>query len=138
MAKLHQCNKLNLKKNVTKNFSFLIESFFSSYQESSYNIYRTLRLIINFYTSFALVSWIITIVSVIIIYTNGIRVFIFLFWIKIISFGLIFYYINEYKKFEFYYYKNLGLSKRFLWITIFSFELILFITLLLLTMKIKW
>jgi hypothetical protein len=73
----------------------------------------------------------------IIIYTNGIKTFAALFWFKIISFGLIIYFINDYKRDEFFYYKNLGASKPFLWISALLFDFILFISLLFLALKIK-
>ena len=58
-----------------------------------------------------------------------------LFWFKIITLGLISYYIHSYKKDEFYYYKNLGLAKKHLWISTLSFDFILFLILLFFTLK---
>ena len=97
---------------------------------------KTLGLIVNFYKSFAFASWMITLSCMIITYTHGISTFTALFWFKIITLGIIVYFINSYKRDEFYYYKNLGTSKLFLWISTLSFDFILFITLLVLTLKI--
>jgi hypothetical protein len=49
-----------------------------------------------------------------------------LFWSKIFSLGFVFYYMKEYKAKEFIFYKNLGISKRALWIFSFSLDMILY------------
>jgi hypothetical protein len=91
----------------------------------------------TFYRSFAFYSWIITLSCIIIMYTNGIKTLTALFWFKIITLASIVYFINSFKNDEFYYYKNLGLSKLFLWISSLLFDFILFISLLALTLKIR-
>lgn len=98
---------------------------------------RTLRLIGTFYRSFIFASSIITLSSISIIYTNGISVLAILFWFKIITLGLIVYFINTYKSKEIYYYKNFGLSKLFLWGSTLLIDMFLFIILLILTLKLK-
>jgi len=40
--------------------------------------------------------------------------------------ALIFFYIREYKSNEFYFYKNLGISKKALWTFSISFDLIIY------------
>ena len=64
------------------------------------------------------------------------QAFVVVFWLKIITLGLIVFFINNYKRNEFYYYKNLGLSKLRLWVSILLFDFILFIILLILAVKI--
>lgn len=94
---------------------------------------KTLRSILTFYKSFALASILITLVSVGIVYSSGSKgVFMIqgFFWFKIFSLGAIFYITNNYKKDEYYYYKNLGLSKRMLWVPTLLFDLILFLFLI--------
>jgi hypothetical protein len=98
---------------------------------------KTLGLIINFYKSFAFASWMITLSCVIIVYTHGIRTFTALFWFKIITLGIMIYFINGYKRNEFYYYKNLGISKLVLWISTLLFDFAMFILLLVLSLKIR-
>ena len=98
---------------------------------------RFIRLIIDFYKSFALLSFLITLSSVIIVYANGYHAFTILFWFKIITVGLIFYYINDYKRAEFYYFKNLGLTKRILWTSTIFFDMTLYIILIILTIKFR-
>lgn len=50
-----------------------------------------------------------------------------LFWFKIFTLAIIVYTINIYKKNEFYYYKNLGISKFTLWIPILIFDFMFFL-----------
>ena len=58
-------------------------------------------------------SSIITISSMYLVYMYGLYAISFLFWLKIFTLGIIILFINSYKKNEFYYYQNLGLSKLF-------------------------
>lgn len=93
---------------------------------------KALRLILTFYRSFAFAGFLITLACVNIIYMNGIESFTPVFWFKIFTVVLIYYYINGYKKNELYYYKNLGISKLKLWLPtlIFDFLTFLFLTIL--------
>lgn len=72
-----------------------------------------------------------------IIYKWGGDTFVALFWYKIITLGLIFYYIQTNKSDNFFYYKNLGLSKKLLWISTLSLDLIIFLTCMVITLKIR-
>ena len=72
-----------------------------------------------------------------VIATNGMQAFVAVFWFKIITLGLIIFFINNYKRNEFYYYKNLGLSTFRLWISVLLFDFILFIVLLVLAAEIR-
>ncbi len=58
-------------------------------------------------------------------------------WFKITTLIIIFLYINMYKNKELYYYKNLGTSKKQLWIQSISFDFVLFIILIVLALKLK-
>ncbi|MBE9468063.1 MAG: hypothetical protein IMY72_07050 [Bacteroidetes bacterium] len=98
---------------------------------------RTLRLIGTFYKSYVIASSIITISCMRLIYMYGIDIFTVLFWFKIVTLGIIVYYINNYKKNEFYYYQSLGLSKLFLWISTIIIDLSLFIILLITMLQIR-
>jgi len=100
-------------------------------------IMRAIRLIFTFYKSFAFASLMITLTCISIIYTWGIDTFTALFWFKIITLGLIFYFTNSFKKDEFYYYKNFGLTKMHLWAPTLIFDFILFLILIALTFKIR-
>ena len=90
---------------------------------------RPIRLVITFYRSFALASLIITMSCLAILHTWGIETFTALFWFKIITLGIIFYYIQSSNKNLFTYYKNLGLTKKGLWISALSFDVFLFLAL---------
>jgi len=98
---------------------------------------KSLRLFFTFYKSFAFASWMVTLSCMIITHTWGLKAFTALFWFKIITLGLILYFINNYKREEFYYYKNLGFSKKHLWISTLLFDFILFIALMILTSKFR-
>ncbi len=82
-------------------------------------------------------SLIITLSCMSIIYVHGLITFAALFWFKIITLGLIFYFVNSYKQKELYYYQNLGVSKLILWISTMAIDIILFILLIIITLKIK-
>lgn len=96
-----------------------------------------LRLIITFYKSYALASGIITLSCMSIIFAGGLKTFTALFWFKILTLGVIFYFINIYKRKELYYYQNLGVSKLFLWISTLAIDLMLFVLLIIITLLIK-
>jgi hypothetical protein len=57
---------------------------------------------------------------------DGAAIYAPLFWFKIFTLAFVFYYIREYKSNEFIFYKNLGISKRALWIFFFFFDMILY------------
>ncbi len=98
---------------------------------------KTIRLILTFYQSFAFASLVITMSCVSMMYAFGIDTFTMLFWFKLITFGLIFYYIQHLKKDDLYYYKNLGLTKRFLWGWALTIDVMLFLIFMLITLKIR-
>lgn len=91
---------------------------------------KTIRLILTFYKSIAFVSFLITFTCLVLLYgsgPDGISIIQPLFWFKIITLAITVYYINIYKKNEFYYYKNLGISKFTLWIPILIFDFLFFL-----------
>jgi len=72
-----------------------------------------------------------------IFWQHGFSVFDGLFWLKIATLGLTYYFINDYKNKEYYYYQNLGVSRILLWVVILSFDFALFIFLIIQTYKFK-
>jgi len=98
---------------------------------------KTLRLIGTFYKSYFIASSVITISCISSIILNGINIITALIWFKFITLGIIIYYINSYKKNEFYYYQNLGLSRLFLWISTLLIDISIFIISLIITLQIK-
>lgn len=91
---------------------------------------KKIRLIVTFYYNFLLVSSVITYCCFDIFRRYGVVTFSSLFWFKIFTLGIIYYFISSYKHKELYYYQNLGLSKKVLFIVTFSFDFILFLTIL--------
>ena len=87
---------------------------------------RTLRAILSFYCSFAFVGFLLTAACLVSVYTTGIAMFTFLFWFKIGTMWLIYYFTDSYKRKEYYYYDNLGISKRTLWIPALAFDFTVF------------
>jgi hypothetical protein len=90
---------------------------------------KHLRLILTFYKSFAIASFVLTFICLGLMYgfgKNGIHMIQAFFWFKIITLGIIVYYTNSYKKNQFYYYKNLGISKMKLWLPILVFDFLFF------------
>ena len=98
---------------------------------------KTLRLLLTFYKSFAFASVIITLSCMSIIFTEGIKTITALIWFKIVTLFLIFFFINNYKRNEFYYYQNLGISKLFLWISTMAMDIIMFLLLITITLMIR-
>lgn len=96
-----------------------------------------IKLVITFYNSFALLSILITFFSMAILYANGIRAFTALFWFKITSLAIIVYFIEGYKKKEFYYYRNLGFTNRRLWGITLVVDMVIFILSLILILSLR-
>jgi hypothetical protein len=87
---------------------------------------KTLRAILSFYSSFAFVGFLLTAACLTIVYTNGIATFTLLFWFKVGTMWIIFNFTNRNKKKEYYYYDNLGISKRMLWIPALALDFMVF------------
>ena len=77
-----------------------------------------------------LLSFLITTACLALFWEYGFGIFSALFWFKISTLALTFYFINNYKNKEYYYYQNLGVSKILLWSTTLSFDFALFIFLI--------
>ena len=91
---------------------------------------KTIRLILTFYKSFALSSYLITFACFFIMHQsgkNGIYLLQALFWFKIFTLGILVLFNNSYKRNEFYYYKNLGVTKLTLWLPILVFDFLFFL-----------
>ncbi len=77
---------------------------------------KTIRLVFLFYKSFAFFSLLMTGISVWLVSSKGWAAFSAVFWLKIITTGLVFWVVSSIKEKEFYYFQNLGLSKMRLWV----------------------
>jgi len=91
---------------------------------------KTLRLMFTFYMSYFTTAFVLTLASAYMLFKLGAEAFTLIFWFKMVSYGIIIYYINNYKSKEFYYYQNLGIPKLTLWIGTLTFDFIIFIALL--------
>jgi hypothetical protein len=98
---------------------------------------KFVRLVWTFYKSYIFSSITITLCSLFLFAEYGLDIFIALFWFKIATLGITFFFINSYKKNEYYYYQNFGVSKLMLWATSLSFDFILFVFLIIQIYKIK-
>jgi len=98
---------------------------------------KTIRLAWTFYRNFLLLSATITAVCIRIFWINRFTGFFGIFWCKILSLALTYYFINANKKKEYYYYLNLGVSKTLLWASTLLFDLALFLGLLILVYQLK-
>ena len=94
------------------------------------HLFKTIRLIWTFYKSFLFVSLLITTCCLCLFAKFGFKIFIGLFWLKIATMALTWFFINSYKSKEYYYFQNLGISKALLWTTTFIFDFTLFIFLI--------
>jgi len=100
-------------------------------------LFKIIQLNWSFYKNFMFFSAIITGFCLRAIWLYGLSAFFGVFWCKLISLGLIYYFVNSNKKNEYYYYQNLGIGKAILWTATLSFDFILFILLLVLTYHLK-
>jgi len=96
-----------------------------------------LPLYISFYKSIAVVNISISIGVLSVIYVYGISPFVYLFWFKIFTLFFILYANNTYKSKEYFYFLNLGISKKDLWISSALIDIVIFILLLIFTLKMK-
>src|SRR4028118_1274432 len=98
---------------------------------------KTIRLIWTFYRSFLIASIVITACCLSLFWKYGFNIFVVLFWFKIVTLALTYYFINSYKSKEYYYYLNLGVSKAFLWVATLTFDFAVFLFLIIQTYKFK-
>jgi lipopolysaccharide export system ATP-binding protein len=94
-------------------------------------LFIIIKLLLTFYRSFFVLSFLITLVCLGLFLEYGPDIFFILLWLKLSATALIFFFIRTYKHREFYYYQNLGLSRTFLWTTTLLFDFFLYLLLLL-------
>lgn len=88
---------------------------------------KKLRLLFTFYSSFFAAAFIITLICLYLLMELGSSALMMVIWFKFITMGIIAYYINSYKKKDFLYYQNLGISKTMLWRATQLMEILIFI-----------
>ena len=103
----------------------------------SMQLLKKIRIIITFYRNFLLPSVIVTACCLALFREYGFGIFVAIFWLKIATLVITWHFINSYKKKEYYYYQNLGISKALLWSVTLIFDIALFIFLVVQTYKFK-
>lgn len=98
---------------------------------------RNIRLILTFYRSFFFLSLIITIACLYIVNVHGLKTIASVLGIKLFTFGLIYLYIGNYKRRDFFYYQNLGMPKKKLWVSSLTLDIFLFLVLMVITLIFK-
>lgn len=76
---------------------------------------KKVRLIWTFYKNFALPAFVITGLLAWIVYRQGWQTFNIIFWAKLITSVIIVWFVNGFKRSEYYYYQNFGVSKNQIW-----------------------
>ncbi len=98
---------------------------------------KKIKIIFTFYRSFFIASNTITVCCIFIFLKNGISVYFPLFWFKIVTLGLIYYFLRSYKSKEIYYYQNLGISKIILWASTLAIDFLMFIVSIIITNQVN-
>ena len=93
-------------------------------------IIRTIRIIFTFYKTFFLLNMATTLICLFLFWEYGWGIFLQLLILKTAVLGLSCYFIRVYKKKEFIYYNNLGISETWLWASTLSFDMSLYFFLL--------
>jgi hypothetical protein len=91
---------------------------------------KTIRVIFTFYSGIAFSSLLVTACGAGLVLAFGLGSFLPAVLIKLVSGAFVFFFTNDYKRNQFYYYHNLGLSKSFLWSLSIGFDYALFLFLL--------
>lgn len=86
-----------------------------------------LRLILTFYRSYFFASFLVTLAFSFLFWQYGYSIFSTLFWGKLVTLFIIYNFIRSYKNNEFYYYQNLGLSKKVLWVSTLTVDMLLYL-----------
>lgn len=94
---------------------------------------KKIHLLWAFYLNFAAALLVVNGVSLYTFYKVGMNSLTIILCLKVLSAGAIVIYISSYKKKDFYYYQNRGLSRSFLWKYTLSADMISLILLLFLT-----
>ncbi|OYZ00496.1 MAG: hypothetical protein B7Y37_10665 [Sphingobacteriia bacterium 28-36-52] len=98
---------------------------------------KQLQICWLFYKSFAVASSFFTLCSISLFWKFGFSVFSGIFWFKVFTGLIIFYFVNDYRKKEYYFYYNLGMSKRKLWVITLGFDFCIFILAIILINNVK-
>ncbi len=78
-------------------------------------IFKIIRSVNTFYKNFFILSFFITLICLAVIAKSQFSFFSYMFWFKLGTNAMIYYFISDYKHKEFYYFQNLGVSRTLLW-----------------------
>jgi|694.fasta_scaffold30205_5 hypothetical protein len=104
-------------------------------QKSIQLFLKNINITCTFYRNFILLSLIITAICLRAFWLFQFKIFFAIFWFKIVTLAITYYFIDVYKRKEYYYYQNLGISKLKLWTITLGFDFALFISLIILVSK---
>lgn len=92
---------------------------------------KAIRSLASFYLGFLPAAWVLSFICIGVFHWlypgYGWSPFMYLFWFKIVSMGLIWYATDQYRRHTYYYYFNLGFSKTFLWAVTLGLDFGLFL-----------
>ena len=97
-----------------------------------------IKLIFTFYRNHFWAGLVVSVLCLWVLISNGLVAFQGCFWLKILSYGVIYYFIDQLRKNQYHYYNNLGLKKSVLWATTLSVDFMFYIVLIIVSYKIKW
>ncbi len=100
-------------------------------------VIRKTGLLFTFYRYYIWVSLLVNVACAFFLWNNGIGAYSVLFWFKIFTMGASLYLINDYRKQQYFYFYNFGLSKKTLWIFSLAFDLFLFFALIILAYNLR-
>jgi hypothetical protein len=104
-------------------------------QKSIQLFLKNINITCTFYRNFILLSLIITASCLRAFWLFQFKVFFTIFWFKIITLAITYYFVDVYKRKEYYYYQNLGISKTKLWTVTLGVDFALFVLLIILVYK---
>jgi hypothetical protein len=84
----------------------------------------------TFYRGVFIVNFLLTLSSIFVYIKYGAIALVAVFWFKIFTLIFILYVYTLFKKKEFHYYYNLGISKTHLFVSVFIFDIFLFVSLI--------
>lgn len=100
-------------------------------------VIRKTGFLFTFYRYYIWVSLLVNVTCAFFLWNNGIGAYSALFWFKIFTMGVSLYLINDYRKQQYFYFYNFGLSKKTLWIFSLAFDLFLFFALIILAYNLR-
>ncbi|PJE46628.1 MAG: hypothetical protein CUR34_08345 [Sediminibacterium sp.] len=104
---------------------------------SKMRMIKQLQIFWLFYKSFAVASLFFTLCCISLFWKYEFSVFSGIFWFKFFTGMIIYYFVNDFRKKEYYFYYNLGISKRQLWVTTLGFDFSVFILSIILISNVK-